>query len=151
MRSIRQLISILLLIYAVIAILLGFGPLEFKAHPALLKSLVSGTDQGFVLPGVNLLAPFRPYVTQNSVYSFIMDSPYSDSPYSKSDEHAGEREFFWLAQNYFIPIVLNRSPAEARAIVFCSTDTIAEERLNETNYKWLQKLGSGKGIATKKI
>ena len=150
MRSIRQLISTLFFVYVAVAILTSFRPLEFKIHPTLLKSLVSGTDQGFVLPGFNLLTPFKPHLAPNGVYSFIMDSPYSGSPYDKNDEHAGEREFFWLAQNYFLPALLNRNPAEMQAIVFCSTDAIAEERLNETGYKWLQKLGNGKGIATKK-
>lgn len=151
MRSIRQLISVLFIIYTVVAILLSFSPLGLKARPVLLQNLISGNDQNFVLPGSAQLEPFKPYLSKNGFYSYIMDHPFNDSPYAKNEERAEEREFFWLAQNYFIPAILNRSPAEERAIIFCSNDEIAESRMRETGYAWVQKLGDGKGIAVKKV
>ena len=145
MGSFRQLVFILFLVYFTVAVLFGFAPLELKTHPLLLKSLLSGSDQGFIIPGANDLMSFKPYLSKNGFYSFIMDFPYDEH-----DEHADFREFFWLAENYLVPIVLNRNPGETEAIVFCANDSVAEKRLNETGYEWTHKLGNGKGMAKRK-
>ena len=140
----KGVISVSFFLYVAIVILTSFPPLKLKPHPFLLKSLISGTDQGYIIPASEL-EPFKKYLPQNGFFSFLMDYPYDDH-----DEKAELREFFWKAQNYLVPIVLNRNPGETRAIIFCSNDAIAEKRLQEAGYDWLTKIGDGKGIAVRK-
>ncbi len=141
----KSFVSVLALIYMFGVIISGLlAPLKLKPHPFLLHSLMSGDDHAFITPASELKI-LKPYLPANGFFSFIMDVPYVNE-----DDHADYREFFWKAQNYVIPIVLNRNPGETEAIVFCQNDSIANQRLEETGYEWLHKIADGKGIAIKK-
>ena len=144
-KPVKLLILIASCIYVLVVILSSFKPLSLKPNSFLLQSLFSGSDKGYIIPASEL-APLKPYLPRNGFFSFIMDVPYNDN-----DEHADYREFFWKAQNFVIPIILNRFPAETRAIVFCANDDIADRRLEETGYMWLHHVGNGKGIAVKNL
>lgn len=104
----------------------------------LLKNLLNTGDKGFKIPGQEYEV-FKAHLPKAGAVSFIMDYPFSN--YGRTVEQ------IYTAQSYLAPIVLNTQPVEDKAIVFCSSEPIAERRLELTGYEWEIRLGQGKGIA----
>ena len=135
---------------AIITLILtqGFKPIKLKPIPLLLNSLVSGTDQGYILRG-HELKPFKPHLPVRGTISFIMDFPYGK--YVSAEKLAKKKIFFHDAKTYLAPLTVNTEPTENVAIFYCSNADIAEARLAETGYRWQTKIADGKGVAVKTV
>ena len=118
----------------------GHEPTALKAHPVLLKSLLSGNTQGYILPGSEL-EPFKNSLPNSGSVSFLTDQAFG--------VNQDEEKFLYDAQSYLAPLVLNTEPGEALAVVYCSTQASADSRLQATGYSWLHMISDGKGIAQK--
>lgn len=128
-------------LFIIAATLKNLPKAELQAHPTLLQNLLSGSTQAYLLAGSEF-EPFKPFLPEYGTFTWIVDDPFD-----RSDEKA--RRFYWGAGNYLCPIILNGYPGENRAIVFCSTQLIANQRLRETGYRWTKVIASGKGLAEK--
>lgn len=84
---------------------------------------------------------FKPYLPSHGSVSFIMDYPFH--PYSKT---VGQ---LYTAQSRLAPLVLNPSPDEKNAIIFCTDAKTADIRMLQTGYRLTQALANGKGVAVK--
>ena len=109
--------------------------------PGLLRSLLSGSNQGFTLPGSEMI-PFKQVIPPNVIVTFLTDHPHG--------QNITEERLFNDARLYMVPVILNAQPVGKAAIVYCSTQEIADQRLQETGYQWAGILAPGKGIAVKK-
>jgi hypothetical protein len=101
-------------------------------------SLIHKQSIAFEFPRNNhpILAQYLP---AKGVISVIFDKPYHPL--------GGQEALLFQTQNAFIPILLNPYSGEDIALVLCSTDAIAKQRLTEMRYEWVQKISPGKGIA----
>jgi hypothetical protein len=122
-------------------ILQNIPTVELRAPAFLVHRLFRGDPHTYIIPGAEL-APFKPYLPKQGSFSFIMDQSLD-----KSDKE--HQMFFWSVCNYLCPILLNQTPVEPNAIVFCSTQDTANQRLKETGYRWRKILSDGKGLAEK--
>ncbi len=118
----------------------AYEPLSLKAHPKLLENLLSGSAQGYIQPGSEL-EPFKPFLPPQGTVSFLTDHPFGDS--------LEEEKLLYDAQGFLAPLVLRTQPGESLAVLFCSSDAVADGRLAAAGYQWLQKISEGKGIAQK--
>jgi len=114
---------------------------DLKAHPVLLKSLFSGSTQGYLIPASEL-EPFKKYLPKRGKITLLTDQPFSGNP--------DEEKFLYDAQNYLVPLLLDYEPEQDIGILYCSNETIAEKRLRETGYTWSLKLSEGKGTIARK-
>jgi len=105
-----------------------------------LANLLNGSDKGFETLGSEY-EPFVSYLPKTGAISFIMDYPFSN--------YARTVEQLYTAQSYLVPLIINPGTEEKIAILYCSSDEIADHRLNQSQYKPLARLGAGKGIALK--
>lgn len=119
----------------------GIPPHDYKTHPFLFKGILSGTNEGIVVPG-SQFASFRNFIASDATISLILDQPL--------DTDRDAEMLYYDAQNCLCPIVLNRKPVENSALVHCSSMARANQRLSDTGYVWFLMLGDGKGIAVKK-
>lgn len=129
-----------LIFFAALFFIIFFEPYP-PAKPInvqLLKNLLNASDKGFKIPGQEFEV-FKVHLPKAGAVSFIMDYPFSN--YGKTVEQ------IYTAQSYLAPILINTQPVENTAIVFCSSEQIAERRLELTGYEWEIRLGQGKGIA----
>lgn len=128
--------------YGALLLVLFFAPIpETKIKNfKLLENLLNGTDNGFVPLGKEF-TDFDGLLPQTGRISFIMD--YRFSNYGRTVEQ------IYTAQSYFAPLVINTSAEEKLAVVYCSSDAVAEKRLAQEGYRWVRQLGSGKGLAEK--
>ena len=108
-----------------------------KPHPLLLKSLLTGSDQGYVPLGAQMKV-FKPFLANEKRVSFITDYESGDS-----------RKLHKSAQAYLCPLMLDFKPKEKTALVYCSTQRIAEKRIRELGYQWQKKFSAQTGIAQK--
>lgn len=122
------------------AILRGYLPITFEIHTGLLKSLLSGSNRGYLIPAAEL-EPFKRLLAPTDRVSFIMNHPGVSDP--------EEEKFFLDARNYLAPVILDAGPREPGAIVYCTSEQTANERLTQTGYRWILKLSPGKGLAAK--
>ena len=131
------------LFHAVIAFMIvrSYTPFHWELQPDLLKGLLTGSHQGYVLPGSEM-APFKDILPPIEAATYLTDDPI--------ETNLAEEQFFNDARLYLVPIVLNSKPEEKIAIVYCSSQPAAEKRLQETGYQWISVLSPGKGIAIKK-
>jgi hypothetical protein len=143
LRVIERLDGIARIIFHLALVVLtafSISALKTNVHPGFFQSLRTGSDAGYPLPGsqLELLKNFLP---SRGTFTFITNQPV---------ETDREAEFFYYdAQNYLVPLVLNSLPEEHYAIVYCSSQQIAEERLRETGYRWTRHLAGGQGLAEK--
>ena len=112
-----------------------------KAHPFLLHSLLTGSTQGYIIPGSEL-EPFKKYLPKRGRISFLADHSFG--------QNLEEEKLAYDFQNYLSPLILNYEPGEKIGIIYCSGKKTAERRLAETGYEWLTELSDGKGIVQKK-
>lgn len=122
-------------------ILTSFKPLPVKAHPILLKSLLSGSDFGYIIPGSEF-EPFKSVLPKRGKISFISQR---DPGISQEEE-----KLMYDAQNYLAPLLLNPEPAQSIAIIYTSDHESAQNRLTALNYDWVQEFSPGKGVARKR-
>ena len=119
----------------------GFAPITPKPPPALLKSFLAGTDEGYPALGSEF-EPFQKWLPKGGVISFLTDQPH----WEESTEAA---TIYRNAQTSLCPLVLNQEPTEPIAIVYCKDRETAERRILETGYRWVAIIADGKGIAAK--
>ena len=115
--------------------------IPIKAHPALLRSLLSGSLQGYLVPASELES-FKKFLPPRGKITFLMDHPFG--------ANQDEEKFTYDAQNYLAPLILNPDPVEKIGILYCPGRTEAAKRLLETQYEWRVPLGDGKGIIQKR-
>ena len=105
------------------------------------KALWNGHDRTYIVPGSQFKI-FKPYLHKTERVSLILDRP--------NKETVADKETSFDAQNYLAPNIINLETVEPKALVYCSTQAIAEQRLAETGYTWTHSISPGKGIAQKK-
>lgn len=115
-------------------------PAKITAHPQMTASLWSGLDKIYIVPGAQFKI-FKPYLPKESRVSLILDRP--------NDATTKDKEISYDAQNYLAPRIINLETIEPVALVYCSTQAIAEQRLAETGYEWTHRIAAGKGMARK--
>ena len=139
--KIKYLPSILFHIFVVFVIIRAYAPFRLQVQPVLLKGLLSGSNRGYILPGIEM-APFKQVLPPNGTVTYLSDHPYAAVP--------EEEKEFRDNRLYLAPILVNPEPGEKNAIVNCSSQEIADQRLLETGYQWMASFAPGKGIAVKK-
>ncbi len=125
---------------AVALTLLGYEPNKLEPHPVLLRGLLEGSHTGYISPGSEIKS-FRSVLPPRGTLTFLMDRPYK--------AEVADTEFYHRIQNYLCPLVLNPRPEENAGILFCSSDAMAQQRLQETGYRMIMRLDEGKGIIVK--
>lgn len=118
-----------------------FYPVKTKAPPRMIHSLWNGLDRAYIPPGSQFKI-FKPYLPAKGRVSLILDRP--------NNENTKNKEISYDAQNYFTPLIVNLETMEPLALVYCSSQAIADQRLIETGYEWTHPLSPGKGMARKK-
>ncbi|HOW59988.1 MAG TPA: hypothetical protein PLO78_09730 [Candidatus Omnitrophota bacterium] len=130
--------------YGIILLIILTTQIPATADQALvLKKFLFSKDEKifrFFDPGAPF-SVFDPFLPPKENIYFLMDTPYS--PENATTEQ------LQAAQRYFTPRFIVPFPTEKKAIIFCSTDTLAEKRAHETGYKLIHSLGNGKGIGEK--
>jgi hypothetical protein len=109
--------------------------------PIILKQFF--TETGSVVPAPQDIH-FKEYarlLPKKGAVSFLLDLPFTPYNYKREDLYA--------AQIFFVPLLINPMPEEKFAITYCSNQEIANFRMIETGYFFLDKTGDGKGVAIK--
>ena len=122
-------------------ILQSYHSPKLPIQPVLFKTLLAGSNQGYVTPGYTL-APFKRFLGNAGTISLITDQPFG--------KNLEEEKFFHDAQNFLVPLLINPEPREVNAIVYCSSMETANRHVAETGYQWTALLSPGKGVAVKK-
>jgi hypothetical protein len=117
-----------------------FYPVKTKAPPRMTQALWNGHDRTYVPPGSQFKI-FKPYLHKKDRVSLILDRPNTAS--------TEDKEISYDAQNYLAPRIINLETVESKALVYCSSKTIATQRLAEAGYEWTEHISPGKGIAKK--
>lgn len=139
--KITSFVRILFHVGMITLIITSFKPLPIKAHPILLKSLFTGSDFGYIIPGSEF-EPFKSILPARGKISFITDH--------NSGQNQDEEKLMYDAQNFLVPLLLNPEPAESIAIIYTSSHESAQNRLSALGYEWVQEFSSGKGVVRKK-
>jgi len=105
----------------------------------ILNRLLNGNDADFRVPGSQFQA-FKESLPKKGTFSFLMDRAFD--PYDTMIES------LYAAQAYLAPLLINPKPDEKIAIVYCSNQTIAEERMKQEGYQPIS-MNNGKGLAIK--
>jgi hypothetical protein len=108
--------------------------------PEMLKDLLGGVSTTYRLPG-SQFEIFKQFLPPNQKINFLV----AETP----NEFASGNEwgkFYYDAQNYLAPLVLNRRPEEKLGILYCPNQEIANARLKQTNLYWVLTISDGKGI-----
>ncbi|HNX69524.1 MAG TPA: hypothetical protein PLL75_06235 [Candidatus Omnitrophota bacterium] len=132
------------LFYGSVFFMIATAELPSVSGPLFLlrKEFLAGHEKVFQFQTTGLpFAAIQPFLPGKGSVGFIMDRPYTPGDPSL--------EQFYAAQGYLAPLILNLRPSERYAFVYCSSNTIAEQRLRETNYRMLRTFGDGKGLAEK--
>jgi len=133
-----------LLFYGSVCWIIAISELPPIPGPVFLmrKQFLAGNETFFSIqdPGVPF-AIFKPYLPREGSVSFLTDAPY--------DPEQTTTEPLQSAQGRLAPLLLNPDPVESTAIVFCSQDTIAVNRMQTTGYRATRVLEEGKLIAEK--
>ncbi|MCM8776157.1 MAG: hypothetical protein NC930_07420 [Candidatus Omnitrophica bacterium] len=138
---VKLVVGVVFYVYVLGMISRSYIPFRLQLQPALLKSLLAGSNQNYVMPGKEF-EPFREFLQGAKAVSFLTDQPYGD---------AIQEELIYLdARSYLAPLILNPKPGEHLSIIYCSSDEAAQVRLQENGYHWWIKLSPGKGVAVKK-
>ncbi len=117
-----------------------FYPVKTKAPLRMTQALWSGHDRTYVPPGSQFKI-FKPYLHKIARVSLILDHPNNATTESK--------ETSYDAQNYLAPRIINLETVEPVALVYCTSENIANERLAEAGYAWTEHIAPGKGTARK--
>lgn len=117
-----------------------FYPVISKAPPRMIQALWSGHDTTYVPPGSQFKI-FKPYLHKTNRVSLILDRP--------NNATTEDKETSYDAQNYLAPRIINLETVEPLALVYCSSQTIANQRLAEAGYEWTEHIAPGKGTARK--
>jgi len=118
-----------------------FSPAKSKAPARMIQALWTGSDQTYIQPGSQFKI-FKPYLRDVDRVSLILDLP--------NNSNVKTKETSYDAQNYLAPDVINLETVEPVALVYCSTQALADQRLLATGYVWERLISPGKGIAKKK-
>jgi hypothetical protein len=120
-----------------ILLLQGFKPVELRQTTTMVESLLSGSHKAYTPLGAEI-EPYRKILPQKGIIAFVMDGPL------RGDKLVSEKEHGF--QNYLCPLILDTEARENAGMIYCSNDEIAEKRIAELGFRWLEKLGDGKGI-----
>lgn len=132
------------IIFLILITLLTFKNLpsvDLKCPKVLIQSLLSGSHRGYLIDGYPL-EPLKAILPKRGRFTFITDQPFEGNALSE--------KFTYDAQNYLAPLLLNYDPTEPVGIIATSTPELAEKRLEETGYDWVNQLPNGMGIVRKK-
>ncbi|MBI3306203.1 MAG: hypothetical protein HYZ84_00145 [Candidatus Omnitrophica bacterium] len=128
-------------IIIIFVIIHSYAPARFELRTDVLRNLLQGFHQDYALPGSEL-EPFKKVLPAAEIVSFLTDHPFG--------KNLDEEKIFNDARLYLAPIILNPEPMERVAIVYCSSQEIADQRLAENGYQWAAVMTPGKGVAVKK-
>lgn len=137
MISYQQAVRYSLHLAVLILLLQGFKPVELRPTPIMIESLLSGSHKAYTPLGSEI-EPYRAILPSKGIISFVMDGPIKGNKSVSEMEHG--------FQNYLCPLILDTEARENAGIIYCSSDDNAEKRLSELGFRWLEKLGAGKGI-----
>ena len=140
LRRILSLVRLVFPLAVLILIVRVYKPVKLEPHPVMMEGLLTGSNQGYVIPGSEL-APFKVILPSEGTLTFLTDHPFKDV--------VKEMEFYHRAQNYLCPLVLNPRPQETAGILYSQDDATAQKRLQETEYRMVARLAEGKGIIVK--
>ncbi len=137
-KSVIQSIAFLFTLVVLIAVTQSDRPAFPDAPRSLYGRMLSGDSRTHHAFGSEF-APYRPLLPEKGAITFIMD--FAFSPYARSIDQ------LYRAQSHLVPLLLNPKPGETAGLVYCSSDAIAEKRLDETGYRMLFPVENGKGVA----
>ena len=123
-------------------VLFGKSLSDPKIPPNLTNALLSGSDEGFPVPGSEI-EPLRKLLPMRGAISFLSDKQFGVD--------VEMERFYHDTQNYLCPLILNPYPGEKIGIAIFSNPETAHQRLQEINYSWLVSLADSKGVAQKNI
>ncbi len=141
MKKLEWLIGVCVLGFCLFQILSTPVPALQSPDTSMLSGMVRGTHEGIPKLGSEFDL-FRPYLSAEETYSFIMDFPFNG--------YGNITKQIYTAQSALAPVLLNPKPVEKNALVYCTNSAVALQRLAETGYTLVRPLADGKGLAVKK-
>ena len=141
MKKLEWILGICVLSFGFAQVLLRPVHAIQNPDPAVLVRMARGADEGIPQLGSEFDL-FRPYISPQETYSFIMDFPFNS--------YGSIMKQIYTAQSVLAPVLLNPKTVEKNALVYCSNSAQAQRRLKETGYVLTRPLANGKGLAVKK-